>query len=83
MYDFVTVLELRPNDSIRPEALYREYQEYARENGDYCRRSSEFSQAMERAGYRKTVRNGKRFWWGVSIDLESRYATGSGAAYTG
>lgn len=71
----------RQGDKVRPEDLYREYQDFARANGDYCRRRADFKQAMERAGYSRKIYSGDRYWVGVSIDLKARYGSGSSAAY--
>ena len=52
----------------RAGVLYDEYKNYAASIGDYCRRATDFVKAMELAGFRTVIVQGKKYWIGISID---------------
>lgn len=52
----------------RAGTLYDEYKSYAASIGDYCRRATDFVKAMELAGFRSVIVQGKKYWIGISID---------------
>ena len=62
-----------PNARVSASELYTAYREWAESTGDYVRRLSDFSTAMEAAGYQKIHPKNKRAWLGVKVDAESQY----------
>ena len=71
---------LRDDKRVRCGELYQSYQAYSKMTGDYCRRSTEFAQAMIRAGFSKTAIRGRWYWKGVGIDYAAGYSSGAEAA---
>lgn len=53
-------------------SLYLEYKAWAQDAGDYVRRESDFSTAMEAAGFQRVTPKNKRTWVGLRIDLEAK-----------
>lgn len=70
-----------PNARIRGGELYSEYQDFARNTGEYCRRNNDFAKALEAAGFHKVTINGRAYWKGISIDYAQTYAPPSRAKY--
>lgn len=62
-----------PNACVGARALYDEYKRWAQDAGEYVRRETDFSTAMEAAGYQKITPKNKRTWVGVRVDLASQF----------
>ena len=54
--------------------LYSEYRSWAEATGDYCRRLSDFTAAMETAGYQSVHPKNKRTWIGLHLDLSQKFS---------
>ncbi len=61
------------NTRVRSSEIYLEYKNYSISNGDYCRRAADFSKAMETAGFKKVIINGRPYWKGIRIDYAQQY----------
>lgn len=48
--------------------LYLEYKAWAQDGGEFVRRESDFSAAMEKAGFRKATISGRPHYYGLRID---------------
>ena len=62
-----------PNARVGARELYTEYKVWAQEAGEYIHRESDFSDAMEKAGYQKVMPKNKRTWLGLRLDLAGIY----------
>ena len=62
-----------PNARERARTLYLAYKEHAQDAGEFVRRENDFSDAMEKAGFRKSKIRGKPFYYGVRIDYSTEY----------
>lgn len=62
-----------PNARVGARELYTEYKIWAEETGEYINRESDFSDAMEKAGYQKKTPKNKRVWLGLRLDLAGIY----------
>lgn len=70
-----------PNARVGARDLYIEYKSWATDTGEYVNRESDFSDAMENAGYRKITPKNKRTWLGLRLDYANIY--GKPCAATG
>lgn len=70
-----------PNARVGARELYIEYKTWAQDTGEYVNRESDFSDAMENAGYQKITPKNKRTWLGLRLDYVSMY--GKPCAATG
>ncbi len=64
---------MEPNARVGAGELYDQYKRYAEECGDYCRRLTDFTAAMEGAGFQKITPKNKRTWLGLRIDYAVNY----------
>lgn len=62
-----------PSAKIGARSLYLAYKEWAQDAGEFVRRESDFSNAMESAGYRKPQYHGKYHYLGLRLDMEVKY----------
>lgn len=53
--------------------LYQMYREWAQRSGDYVRRDVEFVAAMEKQGFVRKIREGRRFWLGIKKAVPVEY----------
>ena len=67
-----------PNARVGARTLYDEYKRWAQDAGEYVRRETDFSTAMEAAGYQKITPQNKRTWIGLKVDLAGQF----GSPYT-
>lgn len=66
---------ISPNGTVRCGALYQRYKTFCASNGDYCRRNSDFVNAMHQFGFNQISRGGnKKSWLGVTLDDAEIYA---------
>ncbi len=64
---------MEPNARVGAGELYDQYKRYTEECGDYCRRLTDFTAAMEGAGFQKITPKNKRTWLGLRIDYAVNY----------
>ena len=69
---------MEPDARAPAGELYQAYREWAQRNGDYVRRSVEFSDAMAGEGFQKITPKNKRVWIGVRIDTAKKYGLTAG-----
>lgn len=62
-----------PNARTSASELYSTYREWAQGVGDYVRRLSDFTTAMEGAGYERIRPQNKSTWLGVRVTSEMQY----------
>lgn len=62
-----------PNARVGARALYDEYKRWAQDGGEYVRRETDFSTAMEAAGYSRIKPKNKSTWVGLRIDLPAQF----------
>lgn len=62
-----------PNAREGARALYLEYKAWAQDGGEFVRRESDFSAAMEKAGFRKVYPKNRKNWQGLHIDYGPSY----------
>ena len=62
-----------PNTKTRASELYNEYKNFALSTGDYCRRGSDFTKALEGAGFRRVIIKGKPYWYGIAIEADRSF----------
>lgn len=62
-----------PNARVGARELYIEYKTWAQDTGEYVNRESDFSDAMENAGYRKVKPKGKYHYTGLKLDYVNMY----------
>lgn len=67
-----------PNARVGARTLYDEYKRWAQDAGEYVRRETDFSTAMEAAGYDRIKPKNKSTWVGVRLDLVAQF----GGPYT-
>lgn len=56
-----------PSSCVASSQLYEAYQNWALSNGEYIRRSRDFVQAMEAAGYEKSRQSSGSYWKGLKL----------------
>jgi len=61
------------NARVGARSLYDEYKRWAQDAGEYVRRETDFSAAMETAGYQKIMPKNKRTWVGLRLDLAGQF----------
>lgn len=62
-----------PNARVGARALYNEYKQWAQDGGEYVRRETDFSTAMEAAGYQNVKPKNKSTWVGLRIDIAGQF----------
>lgn len=62
-----------PNARVGARALYDEYKRWAQDAGEYVRRETDFSTAMEAAGYRRVKPKGTFHYTGLKVDLSAQF----------
>lgn len=62
-----------PNARVGARDLYNEYKRWAQDAGEYVRRETDFSAAMEAAGYQKIQPKNKKTWVGVRPDYSGQF----------
>lgn len=62
-----------PNARVGARSLYNEYKRWAQDGGEYVRRETDFSTAMEAAGFQKVKPRNKSTWVGLRIDLSAQF----------
>ena len=62
-------------DRVAGGDLYAAYREWAHSAGEYARRQSDFVSAMEVAGYRKHMSNGRNYWNGLELEVSNTYGS--------
>lgn len=62
-----------PNARVGARDLYDEYKQWAQGAGEWARRETDFSTAMEAAGYQKITPKNKRTWLGLRLDLSAQF----------
>jgi len=62
-----------PNARVGARSLYEEYKRWAQDAGEYVRRETDFSAAMETAGYQKIRPKGKKTWVGLRLEFVGQF----------
>jgi len=62
-----------PNARVGARSLYDEYKRWAQDAGEYVRRETDFSAAMETAGYQKITPKNRKTWVGLRLDLSAQF----------
>lgn len=62
-----------PNARVGARSLYDEYKRWAQDGGEYVRRETDFSAAMEEAGFQKIKPKNKSTWEGLRLDLVAQF----------
>lgn len=62
-----------PNARVGARSLYDEYRRWAQAAGEYVRRETDFSTAMEAAGYQRIKPKGKFHYIGLRLDLSAQF----------
>lgn len=62
-----------PNARAGARDLYNEYRRWAQDGGEYVRKETDFSTAMEAAGFEKITPKNKRTWLGLRLDLSAQF----------
>ena len=65
---------LEPDATVRAGELYQIYREWSEAAGDYTRRLPDFNTAMEQRGFTSKAPKNKKFWVGLKLDYQQRFA---------
>lgn len=58
-----------PGDRIASSSLYAEYRRWSQETGEYIRRQAEFNEAIENAGYKRRILDGRKYIEGLKLQI--------------
>ena len=75
--NFITdTCELGANQRCGAQELYQAYRNWALSTGEYCRRQTDFNEAMSGQGFQKIIPGNRKTWLGLRLTI-TEYGTGA------